>query len=392
MRYFILLFLTSFCALIAQPKVVLFNDTSEWYHWGCTGTTTALKEGINSLGFEIRAFPIHATYSLKEVPEIDQFNDWQKFEKFQAENREIAEAIQAADAVVINGEGTLHGMSSGPRSLLYLAHLSKKFFNKHVEIINHSAYPLDDPVLDAHFYGKKGSEADLIGAKNLYQAVYSALDFIAIREPISQEEMHKIGVDSILSFDCLPLYIRDHYRTPKEIKEKTLVVAGSVAFTHAGAETVARYMELMAKAGFKIKVLIGAKGYPAKDDVRFVEILQTHCRAPWELVNAASMEEWLDTLNHATLLVSGRFHHSIAAFCLNTPFIALNSNTHKVHALSLLFGQKPPPLFADPSLLEKLLERTEEILTEKVDNRLKIDEICALAEKNFEGLSSLYNF
>ncbi|HEY5236061.1 MAG TPA: polysaccharide pyruvyl transferase family protein, partial [Rhabdochlamydiaceae bacterium] len=177
------------------------------------------------------------------------------------------------------------------------------------------------------------------------------------------------------------------YHHPKQIKEKTLVLAGSVAYTEAGALQLCQYLEETAKAGFKIKVLIGAKAFPARDDKAFVEFLTTHCKAPWELVDATSMDQWLDTINNATLLVSGRFHHSIAAFCLNTPFISLNSNTHKVHAICSMMGEAEPLLYSDPNLLENLNLRTAAILSSPVrDNTEKLKFLCELAEKNFDGL------
>ncbi|CCB85174.1 putative uncharacterized protein [Parachlamydia acanthamoebae UV-7] len=394
-RVLFLLSITAFTSVYANQKVVLFNDTSAWYHWGCTGTSTALKEGIQELGFDIQAVPINVTYALKQVPQFEEFNDLQKFDQFCEENRETIEAIQNAVAVVITGEGTIHDLRSGPKALLYLAHISKKFFEKHVEIINHSAYPKDDPGLSACFLEnfeieKERAERELEQAQAIYRTIYAELDFIAIREPVSQDEMRKINIASTLSFDCLPLYIRDHYRTKKRIKEKTLVIAGSAAFSETGAEKLCRYLETIAATGFEIKVLIGAAAFPSKDDQSFVSFLKTHCEAPWELIKASSMEEWLDTINQATFLVSGRFHHSIAAFCLNTPFIALNSNTHKVHAICALLGQAEPLLFSDPELFDHLLLRTNAIISSpSIDNDTKVTEIYQLAEKNFNGLKSL---
>lgn len=386
--------ITAFISVFANQKALLFNDTSDWYHWGCTGTSTALKEGIQKLGFDIQAVPINVTYALKEVPQFEEFNDPQKFNRFCEENRNTIEAIQNADVVVITGEGTIHDLRAGPKALLYLAYISKKFFGKHIEIINHSAYPKDDPNLSACFLEnfeieKEKAEQELKQAQDIYKTIYSELDFIAIREPFSQEEMSKIDISSTLSFDCLPLYIRDHYRTKKQIKEKTLVIAGSVAYSERGVEKLCSYLETMTAMGFEIKVLIGAAAFPSKDDQSFVSLLKTHCRTNWELVTASSIEEWLDVINQATFLVSGRFHHSIAAFCLNTPFIALNSNTHKVHAICDLLEQTKPLLFSDPELLDHLLLRTNAIISHStVDNGTKMAEICQLAEKNFDGLKS----
>ena len=113
-----------------------------------------------------------------------------------------------------------------------------------------------------------------------------------------------------------------------------------------------------------------------------------HCKAPWELVDATSIDEWLDTINNATLLVSGRFHHSIAAFCLNTPFIALNSNTHKVHAICSMMGEAEPLLYSDPQLFDQLNLHTKE-LPSSVDNSEKMKFLCELAEKNFDGLRAI---
>ncbi|MDE3048063.1 MAG: polysaccharide pyruvyl transferase family protein, partial [Verrucomicrobiota bacterium] len=291
--------------------------------------------------------------------------------------------------------GTIHDLRAGPRALLYLAHISKKFLGKHVEIINHSAYPKDDPGLSADFLKnfqieKEKIEEELLRAQMIYKTLYDELDFVAIREPLSREAMSQIGVSSTLSFDCLPLYIRDDYCNPKLAETKTVVVAGSVAFTELGAQQLCRYLEELDEMGYKIKILTGAAAFPSRDDEAFIQFVKTHSQASWQLVVASSMEEWLDTINHATFLVSGRFHHSIAAFCLNTPFIALNSNTHKVHAICSMLDQKPPLLFSDPDLLRALLARTEEIVSAPpINNSVKMREICLLAEKNFEGLRAL---
>jgi len=378
-------------SLLAAPKAILFNDTSAWYHWGCTGTSTALKEQIQKLGFALESIPINTTYGLQDVPPFEEFDSVERFDRFTQANETVCKQIQNNEIVLITGEGTIHDLRLGPRALLYLAHISKKFLHKHVEIINHSAYPKDDPLFVNNFLhncpNQKGLESDLLEAELLYKTVYNELDFIAIREQISQSAMDAIDVSSTLSFDCLPLYIRDHYDHPKQVDEKTVVIAGSVAFSESGVEQLCLYMEHLHERGYTLKVLTGAAAFPARDDEAFVQCLQSYAKVPFHRVTASSMEEWLNTINQAKFLVSGRFHHSIAAFCLNTPFIALNSNTHKVHAICALLAQEPPLLFADPNLVGHLLERTEAILSGPVpSNQAKIQEICELAEKNFDGL------
>lgn len=356
-------------SLIAGEKVVLLNDTSAHYHWGCTATSLALKEQIEARGFDLYPVPIAANHRLKEIPLLEAFDDPGQFERFCTANKEIFKALQESCGVLINGEDTIYSLHHAPRALLYMAYITKFFLGKPVEIINHSAYPEEER------------------AQSLYQKVYSKLDFIAIREPRSHIEMQKLGITATRSFDCLPLYIRAHYHTPKKIKEKSLLISGSVAFTQNGIDKLSCYMEKMHGRGFTIQLLIGAAANPARDDADFVAALQKTCRAPFTLINATSLEEWLRTIQQASLLVSGRFHHSIAAFCLNTPFIALNSNTPKVEGLCLLIQEPPPLVYDDPKLLEHLLSRTETILRSPAsDNAAKREELCDLAERNFDGL------
>ena len=58
-------------------------------------------------------------------------------------------------------------------SLLYIAYVSKRFLRKNVQIINHSSSPISD---------RKNSKL----VNTIYKGVYKTMDFIAIREHISQ--------------------------------------------------------------------------------------------------------------------------------------------------------------------------------------------------------------
>lgn len=400
-RALFLFLLVSFGSVFAGQKAMLFNDTSTWYHWGCTGTSLALKEGIEKAGFTLRTVPIYMVKLLKNVPAVEEFDDPEKFEQFCKHNKEFVQAMQEVDAILITGEGTMHGLHDGPKALLYIAHISKVFLGKHVEILNHSAYPYTDPKF-AYLWQHKAPKPPSITAEAqkqfeqklkisqaVYQKIYANLDFVAIREPISQDQMQQLGIYATLGFDCLPLYIRDHYTKEKKIEENTLVISGGVCHK-AGDQHICRYIESMAERGFKIKVLIGAAAFPARDDRSFVEFLHTHCKADFDVIEATTMEQWLETIQSAQLLVSGRFHFSIAAYCLNTPFIALNSNTPKVHGICALLGLQEPLLFSDPQLLEQLITRTEAILSEpEADHQQQIEMLQELAEKNFDGLRAL---
>jgi len=65
-------------------------------HWGCTGTSIALKERIESLGFEITSFPINETRTFKEIPPFELFDDPESFKLFCEKNKEAVETISSS--------------------------------------------------------------------------------------------------------------------------------------------------------------------------------------------------------------------------------------------------------------------------------------------------------
>lgn len=86
--------------------------------------------------------------------------------------------------------------------------------------------------------------------------------------------------------------------------------------------------------GFKVKFLYSATQYPAKYDKELINYMNKHFATSWKIYEATSLADWLSIIEQSTLLVSGRFYHTIAAACLGTPFIALNSNTPKMDGLA----------------------------------------------------------
>lgn len=372
-------------------RILLVNDTSDWCHWGCTGTSSMLKEKMEKLNCELS--PISARETYRKAWEcrpdtLEEFKDSTIFKSFCQKNLGLISRIKASDALIINGEGTIHGLKAAPLNLLYLAYISKVFFHKHVEIINHSVYPEDSLTL-------KDNQT-----KSLYRAVYQELDYVAVREPLSLELLKKLGIKATLSFDCLPLYIKEHYQLKEKIPSKNLVIAGSADWQETNMLPLVNYINFMSQQRFKIILLIGAKSYTNDDskmvtfldDNKIVEFFEKHLsKIEWQLVDAKSMDEWLDTIANATFLVSGRFHHSIAASCLGTPLIALNSNTPKLDGFMQILEMPPTLQYNDKNLFNKLIKKTEKILSKShLQNSNKImSKLCELAENNFYGLKKL---
>ena len=107
-----------------------------------------------------------------------------------------------------------------------------------------------------------------------------------------------------------------------------------------------------------------------------------------KIVEARSMNEWIDEFKKASFLFSARFHHSIAALSIGTPFRFLNSNTPKIAAALQTINEKIEDYYIrenDDIVLRdaamKALSNSETISSQK-----RIDKMVSLASKNFDKI------
>ena len=308
--------------------------------------------------------------------EVDDFDNHDYFKLFSKELPEVISKIEFSDIIVINGEGSIHGIRKISLTLLYLAYVSKIKFNKTVHIINHSAYPSSD-----------GSLHDLV-ANRLYQKVYSLVDYIAIREPESHQVMSQLGVKAAQSFDSLPIYINESYEgigTPSE----DIVYSGSVAYTDNSVEIQAEYIKYLISAGHKVKFLTGASDFPDMREKALIDKLQALV-PELGVLNAQSLDEWLEQIQTARLFISGRFHHTIAAICFGTPCIVLNSNTKKVDSILKMLSMPSPLRYNSRDLLNELIYRTNTCLDQLPISNDQIKKmnvkLVEMAKRNFDYL------
>ena len=112
-------------------------------------------------------------------------------------------------------------------------------------------------------------------------------------------------------------------------------------------------------------MLLGARGYPAADDTKFAAALQAAVGGKFDVVLATSEFDWLCRIRDASLLISGRFHHSIAAVCMRTPCIVLASNTPKTTGLLLLLAE----MASNPEAF-LLVEEQQDAMRAAVNERL----------------------
>ncbi len=362
----------------SMTQITFVNDTSAWYHWGCTCTSTAILDELARRDITTQSIPANEIYHCRERPKrLTDFESPVFFFQFRTANPNIIEALEAADVVVINGEGTLHGMGSAACILLYLAYVAKTRLDKPVHLINHSFFP-----------GNSIHDIDPV-ASTLYKNVYDAMDFVAIREKVSADLLAAFNIPFTQSFDCLPLFVANRQRKSTPKHDDVAVIASSIAWMKESIPDLQRFISALTGEGFKVRILVGAKAYHARDEQTFVKALEATGGGDWELFNAPSAEAWLDAIAEARILISGRFHHSVAAACLGTPFVTLNSNTPKIEGLMRTLGLDPPLAHTSANLYAELMQRSRTILdtpSKNISPLTSLDNLVKLSLRNFDGL------
>ncbi len=300
--------------------VVLLNDTSTWYHWGSSCTSAGLA-GLWRGSARLVPFATRSLQALPAPPEVDSWGEGAGVDTLRASAPALAAALERAGRVIVNGEGTLHGTGKDALNLLYLMAVASRGLGKPVECVNHSCYP---PAGD----GDAGVIADV------YRWVYEGLARIVIREPVSAGRMAALGLAVERGFDCLALFAERHRARldPGPARDK-LLIAGSVNWDREFLQTLGRFATRAQAEGRPVEFLFGAAANVAADDVALVAALQQLCPDTVRLRRVDTEFAWLEAIAGAALLLSGRFHHTLAAAWFGTPFVACGSNTPKIGAV-----------------------------------------------------------
>jgi polysaccharide pyruvyl transferase WcaK-like protein len=217
--------------------------------------------------------------------------------------------------------------------------------------------------------------------------VAKQLTRVVPREPYSLEIARRLGVDAVQGFDCLPRFITRHKDELSPLKLGALILSGGIAMSEQVARTIARVAGKCRNPGQRLIYLTGAKKFPASEDANIFRWMKSE-QEDIQAYNAASMEDWLEMIGGAVGMISGRFHHSLAAAALGVPFITFPSNTPKIQATNEMLGLEPPIAYDDPAIEEKLAIAVRSIVSGqgRVVEETARRRILELAEVNFVGL------
>jgi hypothetical protein len=318
----------------------LINDTSDWYHWGCYGTSRGLLGLIErTLQPAVTAtVPINFSYAPSYLPESPAaLRDSRSAVQF-LKSWPAAHALLEASDIVINLEGTIHGTSEVARRLLYIAFLSSRFLGKRVYLVNGSLFP----------------PSDNIDGLDLYRLACASAHHLAVRESHSARLAHDLlGREASLAFDCLPLGLAEANLKPKADAPSYAIVTGASGLDNAGIAILRAGASLLARNGQRLIWLLGAPKQPAADE----QSQATHF-APAigaEIVTAHSFEEWARLIRDARFVLSGRFHYVIARLCLGGPFAAFGGNTPKITSMLGDLGLTAFRIGSPPELVSVLV-------------------------------------
>ncbi|NNJ92433.1 MAG: polysaccharide pyruvyl transferase family protein [Gammaproteobacteria bacterium] len=358
---------------INQPKAVILNFTADSYHWGCYATSMEIYHSLSEMGFYIDPISVSVTHSVKPTPaKLSDFTDQQFFINFINTNHWLISSLEAADIVIVNGEGTLHRLTEASLNLLYLIYVSKIAFEKPTFLINHSCFPFGDR--------KVPCETD---TENIYKLIIEKLDHVVAREDYTNQIYNALEVSNTLAFDCLPRFLDRFDLTSSHDPQGFLLISGGIALSQINLDAISSICKKVIKSGNPVRFLMGAKSRNAPEDYKTFELLNAEL-PELEAIEAESMEEWINNIRFSNYLLSGRFHHTIAALALGTPCSTFPSNTPKIEGVMHTLNENKVIEAPLEEISERILDALEKPMTDVSDNRTK--RMIDLSSMNFEAI------
>lgn len=321
-------------ARLPSVTILLLNDTRLDPNPGCQATVRGLIDQLARLtDLPIQTRPLGDGYQyfspLVERRKAHTPTAWDIAVTQRLGDGDFRAAIERADLVVANLEGTFHHHTVGALALggaLAAAHR----LNRRVWAVNGSVEAIEPWLLES---------------------ALSPCEIVAVREPCSHRWLNAQGLSSRLSTDCAFLSDAFVSRASHATSRTALYTPGVLARLPGPRSEPAlaiRDMQALAARGFTpIYFQVDAEEAPIADLVR---------QSGWDVRRAADtpLEQFASLLRSVDLVVSGRYHVLIFGAMVGVPIVAKPSNTWKVEGVMELFG-RPDAIADDTSDLDRLL-------------------------------------
>ncbi len=321
----------------SKKQVVLLLDNRLDENWGSQATTTELVRGLQATypgatingirRTEIRDPKWAFSLGYRWAPRGPISNWRDPLGKVGARllMRKWQSALENADLVVVNGEGTLHPQ---PQAFAWLSIIDKILASRKCPVwVVNCSIELGD-----------GSMSGLL------DRVLTRVDRLVLREPVSFRLAIERGWNAELGTDCAFLAAADSgervssWLSNQGIQGEFAVVTGSANAGAWAIESVREWIQALMQRNLKI---VFAASTPT--DHRLYERLELDC----PLFSSKEIDHlaMISLIGRASLHVGGRFHPTIFAACAGTPFVCIDGETHKMFALMELLGT-PGQLFS----------------------------------------------
>lgn len=263
-----------------NPKIILFNDTGLSHHVGCK----AVSDSHNRM-FREENIEVTYRYYVNELKELWKGNiDDTRRAIFDSD---LINKIKNVDAVVVNGEGTIH--HGAGLHLLGIISAAQEL-GKKTYLIN-SLFQVSEYYLDS----------------------LKKLNDFTVREKNSSEYLDSLGIKHRIVLDSI--------LEAKFSDTPTIDLSGKIVVTDF-------HFQRQNDVGNALQKLLSEIGkdavyYPIYDKQRNVD--WQNCLANWK---------------PAKLVVTGRYHGIYLAALAGLPFIALPSNSWKIEGLLKMFNNR----------------------------------------------------
>ena len=342
-------------APVVQPttRVLLINDTGMLPNPGCravrkayklifnkhvSGTAITTSIPVNYWIEHFRAFAVPGKKSTQReagsfpvaavtVADID-IEQWESTRRELANNdQDLRAALEAADLVVLNGEGSIHHNSMRALALLALAKTATEA-GKKVLLMNATLQQM---------------------MPQLLQEVLSRLEVVHVREMASKSFLEQLGIKSFVTADLAFLALDDESSTKTRLLDAAahVIVTGGVSIKK---ESLIQLFHAVESIGLRpVYLSIGdggetelARGVCAERNVPMVD------------AGTLGVKEVIGFLRQFPLAISGRHHINIFLMRAGVPFLPLPSNTWKVDETLKAVGYPIDPVRAYSDLLPAL--------------------------------------
>ncbi|HEY8963677.1 MAG TPA: polysaccharide pyruvyl transferase family protein, partial [Alphaproteobacteria bacterium] len=364
-----------------SKKALLINDTNACYSWGNFASMEGIKQDLASKDFEVIGIPpLELPWFPPHLPKLRDFDDWKYLAACRYRDPTLFYHMEHADEVIINGEGMMNGLSENALRLLYLAYVAKHFYKRRVSIINHSVYPEDKQTL---------SDPQKLA---FYHKVYSVVDSCVVRDQISYDLLKSINIPVQLGMDTALVWLKeylDSHDAPAKTKDAILTVGPG--YDTGAAQLFADLCTNLRKNGLNPIVLSGAKWHVAQEDYTIERDLNDLMDEPVEMIRAKTIDDFMECLQGARIVISGFEQVWVMANALGIPVISLTTGTNALtgFGLSKMIDMPIPLFYEDPSVDQKLKNQLKDALqkaplkNDAASDRL--EKFSAMAEKNLQS-------